>query len=559
MSLKVFFYHANDLLAGTNTLFLSVVVPYLKTYIDYNTPEIADSIEWVLPSQYKKTDEELIQFCNEQNIDVLCTSHYIWNNTFLMDQITRVKPYLNPNILIVSGGPALDVNVNPNFFDQYPFIDYAIYGPGEIAFADLAKSLITDKKLIAFNTSNIAWKDKSTNKINIANFKYVPELKQSPYLHCEKILEETMKSTDGHLALMPYELTRGCPYSCTFCDWNSGFGNKTTRRKNSFKEEIDMFQKLGITSLYLSDANVGQYDEDVELVAYLAEKNIKENANFKVNGNFSKLKLENNLKIYHLLVQGNLLNEWGMPLAVQDIHEDILKNIDRPDLGWDKHVKVITELKNYYPDMLIKAQILIGLPGQTITTLCKTFNEISKYDIVLMPYMYELLFASPAAYNKTYQSKFNFTYSSSLRYSSFSNTFFRGSIPESCVSFTKRDMVEMSVLTTFYHAIISLREITKNNRTKYFNIEYVVEEFLKSEYFKNLSENLYNNWNEDKFYFTIDFDGTEKICSACIFEATSAIWIKNKHFINWLQKLNPEINIINSWIKNKEAQLSSSL
>ena len=297
MSLKVFFYHANDLLAGTNTLFLSVVVPYLKTYIDYNIPEIADSIEWVLPSQYKKTDEELIQFCNEKNIDVLCTSHYIWNNTFLMDQITRVKPYLNPNILIVSGGPALDVNVNPNFFDQYPFIDYAIYGPGEIAFADLAKSLITDKKLIAFNTSNIAWKDKSTNKINIANFKYVPELKQSPYLHCEKILEETMKSTDGHLALMPYELTRGCPYSCTFCDWNSGFGNKTTRRKNSFKEEIDMFQKLGITSLYLSDANVGQYDEDVELVAYLAEKNIKENANFKVNGNFSKLKLENNLKI----------------------------------------------------------------------------------------------------------------------------------------------------------------------------------------------------------------------------------------------------------------------
>jgi hypothetical protein len=192
-------------------------------------------------------------------------------------------------------------------------------------------------------------------------------------------------------------------------------------------------------------------------------------------------------------------------------------------------------------------QILIGLPGQTLNTLRETFKEVSLHKVVLMPYLTELLFASPAATDQSYQDKFNFKYSTSLRYSPFSNSFFRGKIPESCVSFNKKDFVEMVVLTIFYHALISLNEETKKSNLLNLDIEFTVDKFLESTYYKNLVENLLNNWNDDKFYFTINFDGSEKICSACIFEATSAEWLKNKNFIFWLQKTNPTTQIIKSW------------
>ena len=138
---------------------------------------------------------------------------------------------------------------------------------------------------------------------------------------------------------LPYELTRGCPYSCTFCDWNGGLSTKVSRRKLTYQDEIDLFQELGIKNIFLADANVGQYDEDVDMVAYFAKKNIEENANFKVFGNLSKLRIENNKKIYNLLLESDLVDQttgYELIFSIQDIDEQVLKNIDRPDVGWEK-------------------------------------------------------------------------------------------------------------------------------------------------------------------------------------------------------------------------------
>ena len=110
-----------------------------------------------------------------------------------------------------------------------------------------------------------------------------------------------------------------------FCDWNSGLTNKTTRRKGTYEDEIDLFYDLGIKGIYLADANVGQYEEDIDMVAYLAKKNIEEGAEFRTDGNFSKLRKENNLKIYHLLARGNLITDnAGFIISVQDTNEDVL-------------------------------------------------------------------------------------------------------------------------------------------------------------------------------------------------------------------------------------------
>jgi tRNA A37 methylthiotransferase MiaB len=263
-----------------------------------------------------------------------------------MSQLEYIHDKISCNTCIVVGGPSVDVNTVPDFFKKYPFIDYAIYGAGEVAFRDVISSLVHKKKLIVFNTSNVAWYDAEKKKQVVADYKYVPQLQWSPYLSNVEFLTNIIKveQDKNMIIVLPYELTRGCPYSCTFCDWNSGLSNKTTRRKGTFKDEIDLFQKLKIQYLYLSDANVGQYEEDIEMISYIAQKNLEEGAGFKLDGNFSKLRKENNLKIYHIMAKGNAI-DGSFVMSVQDINPTILKNINRPDVGWVVHKQMINELK----------------------------------------------------------------------------------------------------------------------------------------------------------------------------------------------------------------------
>ena len=525
--LKVLFYYGNDALVpeqvGDNEiLFLGIASLYLKTYIDINNPEIANQIEWMLPIQRRMSDENFIAYCNETKPDLICSSHYIWNHTAMIEQLGRVKQHISKDIKIVAGGPSIDVNIDPNFFTKYPFIDYAMYGAGEQAFSDLITSLVTKKQLIAFNTSNIAWVDKNKNKTVVAEFKYVSQSTISPFLHNEQIFSEMVKTEqDNNISVViPYELTRGCPYSCTFCDWNSGLTNKVSRRKGSYQNEIDLFQKIKIKNLYLSDANVGQYQEDIDMIEYLGNKNINDQHGFKIDGNFSKLRKENNLKIYHILAKSDLVSDYaGFTISVQDIQPDVLENIDRPDVGWDEHLKIIKELKTAYPRRNSKIQLIQGLPGQTPKSWRTTLAEISKHSLLLQPFISELLPASPAARDKDYQEKFKFTYSTSERYHS--GHIFRGTFPLSCVSFTQQDFVKMTILTHIYTTLANFRSQT----SEVFDLEGVVDDFLSSKNYLALENNLYNNWYmHDKFYFSIDIDMKPRDISACHFISTASTW-----------------------------------
>lgn len=532
---KILFYHCNDSLGLANAesqLYLGVSALYLKTYIDKTNPEIAQQLEWLVPLQRKMSDKELIDYINQVKPDFFCTSNYIWNHSFIMEQLARIKNFIPKETVIVSGGPSIDVNIDNEFFKKHPYIDYAIYGAGEVAFNDIITSKVIGKKLIAFNTSNCAWLDKNNSKQIVADFKYVPQLAWSPYLSNEDYFASIVKNEQNNniSIILPYDLTRGCPYSCTFCDWNSGLTNKTTRRKGTYKEEIDLFHKLKIKNLYLSDANVGQYDEDIDMISYLVEKNINNNAGFKIDGNFSKLRKENNLKIYHLMAKGNLFTDYtGFTISVQDINLDVLKNIDRPDVGWPVHRKIIRELKEYYPWINSKVQLIQGLPGQTVASWRSTLRELAQENLQLQIFISELLPASPAARDIEYQKKFNFKYSTSLRFNR--NEYYRGKFPESCFSFTKADFVEMTILSHLYTAIT----IVKDQWYEDFDCEIFVDYFLKSPNYQAIKNNLWTNWNDnDGYYYTIDFSGRPKNLSACFMHSVAAVWAMDINFVTML-------------------------
>ena len=506
IKLKILFYHA-----GGHTAWLYPAALQLKTYIDLFYQDVADQLEWLVPIQQEVSDEELIRHIEQTDTDILCTSHYLWNHAFLTAQLSRVRNKLKHTVKVVAGGPSIDVNNNHNFFEQYPCIDYAVYSAGEQAFADIIDHLVTDKPMIAFNTSNCAWKNHNTGRTVVADYKFVKMIETSPFIHNKDLFSAMVSDAKKKNVpvWLPYTLTRGCPYSCTFCDWNSGLGNKVSRRKNTYKQEIDLFQQFGVTNIYLSDANVGQYDEDIDMMDYFAQKNLKENAGFHVSGNFSKLKKENNLKIFNIMAQGQLVTK-TLNFSVQDTNKQVLDNIDRPDVGWDVHVAMANELQEKYPHLIVKAQLIYGLPGQTPTTWQHTLDQVTQQNILPIVFLNEPLPASPAIYDPEYQRRFQYEYVHSNRMFAFDNggQIYSSKIPKKSSSFDQHDLVKMNLLSSIYFALSAINFALQETNSKILNITEIVDNFLNSVHYTNLYNNLYHNWTvENNFYYTVDFSG----------------------------------------------------
>jgi tRNA A37 methylthiotransferase MiaB len=531
--IKILFYHAGGLMAS----WVYPAVLQLKTYIDILFEDTAPHVQWLIPIQQETDTKDLVKHILQNDVDVLCTSHYLWNHEFLMQQIAEIKA-LAPKITVIAGGPSIDVNNNNNFFKQYPYIDYAVYGAGEQAFADIVNHLVFDKPLIAFNSSNCAWKHPVSGYPVVADYKFVKMLNVSPFVHNKKMFEDMVqdaKKTKSAVWL-PYTLTRGCPYSCTFCDWNSGLGNKVSRRKNTYQQEIDLFQQVGLTNIYLSDANVGQYDEDVDMIEYFAQKNLTENAKFHVSGNFSKLKKENNLKIFNIMAKGCLVNK-TLNFSVQDVNRQVLNNIDRPDVGWEVHVSMANELREKYPHLIVKAQLIYGLPGQTPATWRHTLDQVTQQNIFPIIFLNEPLPASPAIYNPEYQKKFQFEYI-------YSNRILKGiyssKIPKKSNSFDQSDIVQMNLLSHIYVAVSAINFVLKEIMFQPLETNKIVDKFLNTQNYKNLYNNLYDNWTvENNFYYTINFSG--KLVQV----SDTALWqnlIGELEFIKFISQEYPEHN-----------------
>ena len=549
--LRVLFYNCSTN-GGNSWLCLNTAALQLKTYIDLLHPEIKDQIEWLLPLQNQVTGHELVKICTEQQVDFLCTSHYIWNNSFLMKQLKMIKSKMPKNLKIIAGGPSIDVHLRDDFFIHHPFIDYAVYGPGEQAFADIITSILNDRPLYTISASNCAWKNTDTGKQMLAPYKYVKMLPQSPYIVNEQYFTQMVEQehATGRKFMIPYELTRGCPYSCTFCDWNSGLGTKVSRRKNVYQQDIDLFEKLRVQEFYLSDANVGQYDEDVDMIAYFAKKNRENNAGFLLHGNFSKLRKDNNLKCWHMMCQAKLINN-SLSMAIQDTNPEILENINRPDVGWEFHSKIIDELTTTYPWLHITGDVILGLPGQNPTNWRQSLGRICSKKVHPGIMISELLGASPASLDPAYQEKYQFKYVVSKRVSSTEGQpDFEGYIPKSCVSFTQEELVEMAVIGHVYCGGSLIKLICCKNGLPSFNIESLVDAFLNSENIQVLKQNLYANWSkENKFYYTVNFDGTPAklpVCSAGHFRLLGG-WFATEECVQLVKKHLPTVEYQDLW------------
>jgi len=145
------------------------------------------------------------------------------------------------------------------------------------------------------------------------------------------------------------EISRGCKYSCSFCEYTWNYGGKY-REKNIdlAKKQIDIVHKMGRRTVNFMSANFTGYSKFNELLEYTAHKNMR-----IVNTDANYYDLANAIKnkyFYHKVIK----------IGIESFDEDTRSRVNKKisDDRLRDLFEIMAEKMNY-----IHLYLIYGLPG----------------------------------------------------------------------------------------------------------------------------------------------------------------------------------------------------
>lgn len=331
----------------------------------------------------KKKSCEIIELL--ENPFLIGFSCYIWNyeyNLKLAEEVKRVFP----KVKILFGGHSVPIN-STALLEKNDFIDYLIYGEGEIAFSKLLVAIGDGSSLKKI--ANIAYRDKE--KVVQTGIDDTQILKQFPSPYKMGLLDSIIeKNKDKYHFTGTLETNRGCPFSCGYCDWGL---NRVPVRKMAYEnviEDIEWMGKHGIYTCYGADSNFGMFEQDANYAKALIEAKRQYGFPKRFYVSFSKKSDERVFNITKAFNEANMLQ--GATLSFQSLNEATLEAIGRKNMGLEKFCGLMKKynlngIKTY-------SEIILGLPNESFNTFIKGLgllmengqhHSINIYNFELLP------------------------------------------------------------------------------------------------------------------------------------------------------------------------------
>ena len=351
------------LISEPQTFRQSRYLPYLwavlKSHCDHSA-ELTEGVEWLDPIHQRATSEQCLAPYRDRTPDVLGLSCYTWNWELQCQIAQRVKHH-NPSCVVVAGGPHPDYK-DPAFFQKHPFIDIVAVRDGEITFARILRSVISGNDDFS-DIGGLHLPAQGREASYSTGPAEVPTtFVRSPYLAQGAYFERYMRSQHGANVDAIWETNRGCPYSCSFCDW----GSSTMSKVRAFdlgriEAEIDWFARMRLNSLLLADANFGILPRDVEIAALLNKARAKYGFPRFVHYSPAKNNPERTLEIAKLFSASGICPVHTF--ALQHTVPEVLAVSDRANIPVARQRTIAKAVIAH--DIPTVVQLILGMPGDS--------------------------------------------------------------------------------------------------------------------------------------------------------------------------------------------------
>ena len=197
--------------------YLPYSVGLLQAYVEKHAKD-PDRYEFVTPIYARIPVKQAVEQLS--GADVVGFSTYVWNIRISLE-IARTIKQLKPDTLIVLGGPQVPDKAE-EFLRNNPFVDIACHGGGEQVFRDILESFPVKTW---DNLPSVSYLRGDGSFVCHARVR-LDDLSGAPSPYLENMFESLMKANPQEKWLVLWETNRGCPFSCTFCDWGSAIASK---------------------------------------------------------------------------------------------------------------------------------------------------------------------------------------------------------------------------------------------------------------------------------------------------------------------------------------------
>ncbi len=208
-------------------------------------------------------DADLVQAIVDRAPDLLGFSLYTWNSERSLEVARRVRMRL-PDLRVVVGGP--EVQADNTWVREHPAVSVAVIGEGEQAFADLLLQIVDCRLQIAPDGQP----DLQSAICNLQSRPALPDLSvvPSPYLTgCLELLPDSVQMV---------EISRWCPYACSFCLYGRNMGPRLGNRSFGLERvlaEVAWGRERGVRQVHFVEANLNLLPIFWPLMRALSEMN----------------------------------------------------------------------------------------------------------------------------------------------------------------------------------------------------------------------------------------------------------------------------------------------
>ncbi len=317
---------------------------------------------WDFPKQDPQT---IIDEINAFDPDVIGYSAYLWSLPVLM-QINAALKKSDPDRLSVFGGPSARQNMLAHApFAQMTQPDILAIGEGELTMTEIVALVRRDAETLAHIRGIV--------------LRQGDGWKQTPPRHPAKLDD---LASPYELGLVPQtglgimETYRGCPFTCSFCEWGVMDAPKNVRSVASISDEFHAIGENGRNTLLLVDAGLNLNKASfVNLSAAAEQTGFLKDRNLICEVYPAKVRDE------HL----KFLDGVGSPhigVGLQSFDSEVLGEVER---RYDeaRFNNILTDLRSV---ARLAIEIILGLPGDSPEKFKLNFERARSLSYALRVY-----------------------------------------------------------------------------------------------------------------------------------------------------------------------------
>lgn len=351
-----------------------------------------DRVEW-LPPPYKYNKytsiEDIYQYIADA--DIIMFSSYVWNYD-LVDKIAEYAKQQNPKVVNLLGGPMIGAK-NPNIWKERSMYDFILKPmfPGEFFVVDVIDQFVEGH--IDYNNITYELRSKKQQRWEFPL--------ASPFEENLDYLKEVSAYGREHEMelMMVIETTRGCPFSCTYCEWGGGIGGKIVKKDVEWvKRDVDAIVAAGYTEAICADANFGVFEErDLGLLKYAKDAGL-------TFIDISQVKTKDYERRKRLVdAFFDIIQPFGRKdraaivpnISIQSISDEAMRVAKRTDMKVSdkirlgKYMRDLCAKYDYHPGM----ELIMAMPGSTLDDFYaewELFYDLGawsswRYDLMALP------------------------------------------------------------------------------------------------------------------------------------------------------------------------------